>query len=373
MPDPRIEKLAKVLTHYSLTLRKGDLFQIRGNPISEPLVREVFREAVRLGANPFVDLTPDGLDEILYKGGTETQIKYVSPLAVQKIKTIDATLAILANANTKGLSGVDPKRMAWAQVARKPIMKVFMDRSANGSLRWCLTQFPCHASAQDAEKSLSEYEDFVYGAGFLDDRDPVKRWQTLSKQQEKLARFLNRKREVHIQADGTDLRVGVRGRKWINCDGKLNFPDGEVFTGPVEDSVDGTVKFSFPAVHLGREITGIRLTFEKGRVVRAEAEKGQEFLQTILKTDAGASYLGEFAIASNYNIQQYSRNTLFDEKIGGTIHMALGASYPESGGKNKSGVHWDIVCDLRKGGEIRVDGELLQRNGKFLSREFPQP
>jgi aminopeptidase len=373
MPDPRIEKLAKVLTHYSLSLRKGDLFQIQGSPVCEPLIREVFREAVKLGANPFVDMIPEGLDEILFKTGSEAQIKYVSPLAMQKMKKVNARLAILASSNTKALSGVDPKRMAWAQVARKPLMKVFMDRAAKGKLRWCLTQYACHASAQDADKSLAEYEDFVFGAGFINDRDPVKRWQTLSKSQEKLAKRLNKARTVRIKADGTDFTVGVKGRKWINCDGKLNFPDGEVFTGPVEDSASGTVKFSFPAVHLGREVVGIRLTFDKGKVVKAEADKGQDFLQTILRTDAGASYLGEFAIATNYNIQQYSRNTLFDEKMGGTIHMALGKSYPETGGKNVSGLHWDIVCDLRKGGEIWVDGELIQRNGKFLNKQFPQP
>jgi aminopeptidase len=373
MADSRIEKFAKVLVNYSLSLRKGDLFQIRGTPASEQLVREVFREAVQRGANPFVDILVDGLDEIVYKQGSEKQIRYISPLAIQKIKTIDATLGILASANTKGLSGVNPKRLSWAQIARKPIMEIFMNRSAKGKLRWCLTQFPCQASAQDAEKSLSEYEDFVYEAGFLNDPNPVQRWQRLSKQQKKLANHLNKTREIRIRTENTDLTVGVKGRTWINCDGKLNFPDGEVFTGPVEHSVNGHVRFSFPAVHLGREVSGIRLTFEQGKVVKAEAEKGEDFLQTILKTDSGASYLGEFAIATNYAIQTYSRNTLFDEKIGGTIHMALGKSYPESGGKNTSGVHWDIVCDLRRGGEIWADGELLQRNGRFVSREFPQP
>lgn len=373
MPDSRVEKLAKVLTNYSLSLKKGDLLQIQGNPVAEPLIREAYREAVKLGANPFVDMIPDGLEEILLKGGSEKQIKYVSPLALQKMKTVDARLAILGSLNTKSLSGVEPRRMAWAQVARKPLLKIFMERSAKGSLRWVLTQFPCHASAQDAEMSLSEYEEFVYNAGFLKDRDPVKKWQTLAKQQARLAKFLNKAKEVRIQAEDTDIRIGVKGRKWINCDGKLNFPDGEVFTAPVETSINGHITFSFPAVHLGREVTGIRLSFEKGKVVRAEADKGQDFLRSILKTDRGASYLGEFAFGTNYNIQRYTRNTLFDEKIGGSVHMALGASYPESGGKNKSGLHWDIVCDLRKGGEIHVDGEVIQRNGKFLSKEFPQP
>src|ERR1051325_8346492 len=267
MADSRIEKFAKVLVNYSLSLRKGDLFQIRGTPASEQLVREVFREAVQRGANPFVDILVDGLDEIVYKQGSEKQIRYISPLAIQKIKTIDATLGILASANTKGLSGVNPKRLSWAQIARKPIMEIFMNRSAKGKLRWCLTQFPCQASAQDAEKSLSEYEDFVYEAGFLNDPNPVQRWQRLSKQQKKLANHLNKTREIRIRTENTDLTVGVKGRTWINCDGKLNFPDGEVFTGPVEHSVNGHVRFSFPAVHLGREVSGIRLTFEQGKVV----------------------------------------------------------------------------------------------------------
>ncbi|HUK81746.1 MAG TPA: aminopeptidase, partial [Verrucomicrobiae bacterium] len=207
----------------------------------------------------------------------------------------------------------------------------------------------------------------------LDSRDPIASWKRISKEQQALTDFLNKSREVRIVAEDTDLRYSCKGRKWINCDGRYNFPDGEVFTGPVEHSVEGHVKFSFPAVHGGREVDGVRLTFEHGKVVKAEASKGQDFLRAMIAMDKGASYLGEAAIGTNYNIKRHTKNTLFDEKIGGTVHFALGAGFPETGAKNRSGLHWDMVCDLRKGGEIYVDGELIQRSGRFLDKRFPHP
>jgi aminopeptidase len=248
-----------------------------------------------------------------------------------------------------------------------------MDRSASGKLRWVGTQWPCQASAQDAEMSLEEYEGFVYGAGHLDKANPIQAWKRISRDQQALTDFLNKSREVRIVAEDTDLRYSCKGRKWINCDGHYNCPDGEVFTGPVETSVEGHVKFSFPAVHNGHEVEAVRLTFERGKVAKAEAEKGQDFLRAMIQMDSGSCYLGEGAIGTNYNVKRYTKNTLFDEKIGGTIHLALGAGYSETGNKNRSGLHWDMVCDLRKGGELYVDGELIQKNGKFLNKKFPQP
>jgi aminopeptidase len=220
--------------------------------------------------------------------------------------------------------------------------------------------------------SLEAYEDFVYGAGFLDEKDPVQIWKEISRSQQVLTRRLNRARSIRIVAEDTDLTYSCGGRAWINCDGKCNFPDGEIFTGPVESSVEGHISFSFPAVHGGREVDGVRLSFEKGKVVKAEARKGESFLKAMVAMDRGSAYVGEAAIATNYNITQYTRNTLFDEKIGGTIHIALGSAYPETGSKNQSGLHWDMVCDLRPGGEIYADGELLQKNGRFVDKRFPR-
>ena len=253
-------------------------------------------------------------------------------------------------------------------------MDLFMRRFMEKSLRWVVTQFPCQAEAQEAEMSLAEYEEFVFQSGMLDQDDPAAAWRQLSESQERLVTFLNKVSELRFMtAKGTDLRLGVKARTWINCDGKENFPDGEVFTGPIEDATEGTVVFDFPSVHGGREVQGIRLQFKAGRIVEASAAKGEDFLLKMLDQDEGARTLGEVAIGCNYAIQRHTRNTLFDEKIGGTFHVALGAAYPESGGKNKSGLHWDMVCDLRTGGRIEVDGRLISENGRFLNADWPAP
>jgi aminopeptidase len=373
MKDLRIQKLARLLTEYSLELKPGQLVSINGNAISAPLIRECYRAALRCGAFAFTEIALDGLNEIFYAEANPDQLKWLSPIAKFRTQRIDASLGIWGGENTKALSRVDPKRMAAASAARKPLSKLFMERAAAGTLKWVGTQWPCNASAQDAEMSLEEYEIFVFDAGHLDDPDPVKTWKRISKDQQLLTNFLNKKQEIRFVAEDTDLRFSVKGHKWINCDGKNNFPDGEVFTGPVIESVEGHIKFGFPAVHGGREVEGARLTFEKGKVIKAEAAKGEDYFKAMLAMDAGASYVGETAIGTNYNVKRYTKNTLFDEKIGGTIHIAVGAGYPETGNKNRSGLHWDMVCDLRNGGEIYADGDLIQKNGKFLNKKFPQP
>jgi aminopeptidase len=372
MKDPRVEKLAHLLVDYSLKLKPRDLVTINGDAIAAPLIRACYRAALRRGAFVVSDITLGGMAEIFYAEANKEQLGWLSPLALYKARKIDASIGIWAGVNTKCLSNVDPKRLALASSARKPILKLLMDRTAAKTFRWVGTQWPCQANAQDAEMSLEEYEEFVFGAGHLDDPDPIQTWRRISKRQQALTDFLNRRHQIHIVAEGTDLTFSVKNRTWINCDGQLNFPDGEVFTGPVEQTVEGRVKFSFPAVHNGRETTGVRLTFERGKVAKAEADKGRDFLRAMIAMDRGSCYLGEAAFGTNYNVKRYTRNTLFDEKIGGTIHLALGAGYPETGNKNQSGLHWDMVCDLRNGGEIYADGELIQKNGRFLDKRFPQ-
>jgi aminopeptidase len=258
-------------------------------------------------------------------------------------------------------------------------MDRFLHRAAlpwgkRNKLRWTGTQFPCHAAAQDAEMSLREYEAFVFRAGLLHLSNPAAEWKKISTRQQRLADYMNKARSVRfVTRNGTDLYLGIEGRRWINCDGHENFPDGEVFSAPIEDAVEGTVCYSFPAVHAGREVHDIRLRFRAGRVVDASASKGEAFLFKMLDMDRGARRLGEIAIGTNYGIKQYTRNTLFDEKIGGTFHAALGAGYPESGALNKSGLHWDMVCDLRRGGRIEVDGKVISKNGRFMNRAWPRP
>jgi aminopeptidase len=373
MKNPRLEKLAQLLTEYSLQLKPKKVVLIRGDAIGAPLIRECYRAALRCGAYPFVEVSIDGVEEIFYREAGKDQLQWVSPIAKFKMRRVDAYLGVWADTNTKSLTSADPKRIAIADAAHEPIMNIFMKRAAAGEVKWVGTQWPCNASAQDAEMSLEEYEEFVFGAGHLDDRNPIATWKRISREQQALTNFLNKAREVRVVAEDTDLRYSCRGRRWINCDGHENFPDGEVFTGPVETSVTGHIKFSFPAVHNGREVSDVRLAFERGKVAKAEAGKGQDFLRAMITMDKGSCYLGECAIGTNYNVKRYTKNTLFDEKIGGTVHFALGAGYPETGNKNRSGLHWDMVCDLRKGGEIYADGELIQKNGRFLNKKFPQP
>lgn len=377
MRDSRIDKLANVLVTYSVAVKKDDLVRISGSTIAMPLVRAVYREVLRAGGHPLLRVTDDECMDIFYAEAGKKQLAYLNPLAMKEIETIDCTIGIWADDNTKSMSRVDPARQAAVSQARRPIMKTFLERAAlrgRKKLRWTGTQFPCQAAAQDAERSLSEYEDFVFAAGLLDRKDPAAEWRKISRRQQKLADYLNKAREIRFRTPaGTDLTLGVKGRRWINCDGHENFPDGEVFTGPIEDATEGTVVYSFPAVHGGREVHDIRLTFKSGKVVDAAASKGEEFLIKMLDQDKGARILGEIAVGTNYAITEYTKNTLFDEKIGGTFHAAVGSAYPETGGKNQSGLHWDMVCDLRSGGTIEVDGKVISRNGRFTKADWPRP
>ncbi|HSU65507.1 MAG TPA: aminopeptidase, partial [Tepidisphaeraceae bacterium] len=358
--------MADVLVNYSVGVKKGQSVRISGAPVAQPLVVELYRKVLLAGGHPIVRMTPDELGEILYKTASDEQLRYFSPISLYEVEHIDCTIGIWADENTKALTHCDPKKIGISQAARKPYMETFLKRASDGSLHWTGTQFPTHASAQDAEMSLGEYDDFVFQAGLLDRPDPVAAWRQISERQQRLVDYLNGKSDYHVVAsNGTDVRLSVAGRRWINCDGHENFPDGEVFTGPVLDSVNGVIQFSFPAVHHGREVQNARLSFRDGKVVDASATKGEDFLISMLDTDDGSRFLGECAIGTNYQIRQYTRNTLFDEKIGGTCHFALGAGYPESGNTNQSGLHWDLVVDLRQGGYIEVDGVKINVDGKF--------
>lgn len=374
MRDPRLTKLAQVLVGYSVAVKPGDLVRIQGAPITEPLALEVYREVLRRGGHALVRLVPEDCSEILLKEGTEQQLAYVNPLLLHEFETIDCSISFWGSSNTKSLTNVDPARQALAGRARRPLLDKMLKRAAAGELRWCGTEYPTAAAAQDAEMSLAEYEDFVFNAGLLNAPDPAAAWQEVHDRQQRVCDALQGAREIRFTSpEGTDLTLGVEGRVWVNCDGHENFPDGEVFTGPVEDATRGVVYISFPAVYQSREVHGIRLEFRDGRVVDASAQKGEEFLIQMLDQDPGARILGESAIGCNYAITRYMKNTLFDEKIGGTFHIALGAAYPETGGKNESALHWDVVGDLRQGGRIEVDGQTISENGRFLDPTWPQP
>lgn len=363
--DARIERLAKTLIHYSIKLKKGQLIQIQGEAVALPLIKAVFTEAVRVGAHPYTKIRIPDNDEALLKYGSDAQLKYISPLIRTAANRIDALVAIWGTENTKFLSGVEPKRQALSRRSQGPIVKKMFKRIADKSLSWVGTQFPTLADAQEAGMSLADYEDFVYQAGHVDKGDPVKHWKRVARDQARLVKILNRIDRLHIQAEGTDLRMRVKGRKWINCAGTENFPDGELFTSPLETTVEGHIHFSFPACYGGREVEDVHLEFKKGRVVGARAGKNEAYLKAMLDTDKGARSVGEIAIGTNYDIKRFSKNVLFDEKIGGTCHMAVGASILEAGGKNHSALHWDMICDLKHGAEITADGKVIYRNGKF--------
>lgn len=366
MIDPRISKLSNVLVNYSLKLKKGDLFYIYGESIAAPLVTEVYREALRIGAHPGVRAKLDGLDQIFFKEASREQLTHVSDFVKLETERLDAMLYIWGSQNTRSLSNCAPERMALFERARLDVFKRRLERIANGELRWCGTQYPTNADAQDAEMSLEEYEDFVFRACFLHKADPVAEWKSLSRKQERLIELLSEYKKIRVVAEDTDLTMMVEGRHWINCDGEENFPDGEIFTSPLENSAEGVVRYTFPVIYRKREATDVRLRFKSGKVVEAKAAKGEDYLHSMLDIDEGARRIGEFSFGTNYEIEQFTKNTLFDEKIGGTIHIALGASLPESGGENVSALHWDMVCDLRKDGEVYGDEKLIYKQGRFL-------
>jgi len=367
MTDSRIEKFAYILIHHSLCIKKNDLFVISGSHLAAPLIQEVYKQALDVGANPYTHIGIDGLSEMYYKYSSDAQLKFVSPIDRFEIEHIDARLSIISPENTKNLTGVNPKKQAISSAAHREIMEIFLNRAVKKELRWSVTQFPTQAAAQDAEMSLEEYSNFVFDAAHVEAKNPITYWKKVFTEQEKIRKFLEKKKKIRVVAKDTDLTISVAGRKWINCHGKENFPDGEVFTGPIEGATEGYIRYTFPISYGGREVNDVQLWFKNGAVVKASASKGEQFLKEMLSVDPGARRLGEFSFGTNYGVKRYTKNTLFDEKIGGTIHLAVGSGYPETHSKNKSSIHWDMVCDLRKHGEVYADDELVYKNGRFLN------
>jgi aminopeptidase len=359
MRDPRVANLARILVRYSTEV-------IEGPTAGEPLIAAVYEEVLRAGGHPILAVSLQGQLPVFFEHSSDAQLEWISPLAEWAAEEADCRIAIGADTNTRELSGVDPARQMKRRAASRRLMEVVMRRSAEGGHRWVYTLYPTEAFAADAEMSLREFEDFYYAACLADDSDSIEAWARASKECDRLAEWIQGHEEVRVTAPGTDIRLGIAGRKFIAADGKRNMPDGEFFTAPIEDSVDGEVSFHLPAMIGGREVAGAKLRFEAGKVVDASAERGEEFLISLLDTDDGARRLGELGIGTNYAIDRGTRDVLLDEKIGGTVHMAVGASYPECGGSNESAVHTDLVCDLRLGGRIEVDGEPFQEDGRFL-------
>ena len=350
---------ARLLVGYCLEAEAGQQIVVRSTTLASPLLLEVQRELLERDAWPLLRIEIPGQTRGFYEHARDAHLDGYAPLAFDEAKKAHASLAIQAPENTRALAGIDPARLARAALGRAPVRREALKR------RWCLTVWPTEALAQEAGMSLADFAAFVRTALFLDQPDPVAAWGSLAAFQARLIERLTKARTIRIEAEGTDLTLDVKGRTWVNSDGRRNMPSGEVFTGPHEASANGTIHFDVPSSPAGVHVQGVTLTFRDGEVVEARAEQGDDYLQRALQTDAGAKRLGELGIGTNFGITRPVGTILFDEKTGGTVHLALGRSYPETGGKNESALHWDLICDLRRGGRITADGEVLQENGRF--------
>jgi aminopeptidase len=364
--DPRVQKMADVMVNFCVAVQPGEWVLLRSPAIAEPLANACVSNILKAGGHPTVQITSEEIGDTFLREASDEQLSFLDPLRRLAIERVDVSISILAPLNTRTGADIDPRRLAVGNKALEPILETMMRRTAEGTLRWSVCVHPTNAAAQDAGMSLRQYEDFVYGAGLLFEPDPVVAWRDLGERQQRIADWLSNKRRVAIKGPGIDLTVGVAGRPWINDDGHLNFPGGEVFTGPVENQTEGFVEFNLPGFYAGHEVDGVRLVFKDGMVIEAGAQTDEAFLQEMLNLDEGARRLGEFAFGLNPGVGRFTKNTLFDEKIGGTVHMALGRAYPESGGTNVSSLHWDMVYDLRPGAEVIVDGELFSRYGEIV-------
>lgn len=360
MTDTRIENFAKLLAHYSIKAKPRENIGVETTTEAAPLIEPLYEELLKTGAFPIIRMTPSSLNETLYRCGQPHHLDEPPPFERTYAKAVDGTIRIMASPNTRDLAQFPPSIAQRLAKARRPIRKIILSK------KWSLTLFPTQAYAQDADMSLRDFENFVYAANFLDRDDPVAAWDALEKKHQKLIARLHKADEVRIVGPDTDLKMSVKKRTFLSSVATHNVPSGEVFTGPIENSAEGHIRYDFPVCNGGREIDGIRLVFKAGKVVDASATKNQDYLLAMLDMDKGARYLGELGIGTNYGIQRFIKNILFDEKIGGTIHLAVGESYPETGGVNKSSLHWDMIKDLRKDGAIYLDGELFQKNGKFV-------
>lgn len=374
MVDPRTAQLARLIIEYSTRIREGDRVLLYGETPAEPFFRSLFVEVLRAGGHPHLlvnfsgMVTGTGFDEDFLALASEKQLDHPAIFYEQAYENFDSRVRIYSQSNTKALTGADGAKLSRRRKAMAGILRTQMRRGAAGELRWMTTLFPTQAYAQDAEMSLEGFEDFVYRACHVDggEGDPVGYWKKVQADQDSIAAGLNGHDQVIVRGEHVDLALSVKDRRFINAAGEHNMPDGEVFTGPVENSVNGWIRFAFPAVYQGNEVEGVELRFEAGRVVEAKAAKNQSFLLRMLDTDPGARYLGEFAFGLNFGIDRHIKNILFDEKIGGTMHLALGAGYPDTGNNNQSAIHWDLICDMRTGSEVTVDGQVVYRDGRFV-------
>ncbi|MFA7658893.1 MAG: aminopeptidase [Candidatus Gastranaerophilaceae bacterium] len=361
------EKYAAVLVDYSTNVQKGDLVIIRAtSPMAEDLVKAVYKRVLQKGANPVLRTSICDMSDIFIKYATDEQLDYVDPISKLEYEKVDKYISIGAPLNVKNMARADKTKLARRSKATRELSELLLSRSARGEASWVIADVPTNALAQEAKMSFDEYSEFLFNACFLNLDDPVAKLLEMDKEQKRMSEYLDKKSRIRIVGEKTDITFSTKGRTWVSCSGLNNYPDGEVFTSPVEDSAEGEIYFDFPAIYRGNEAHKIHLTLKNGKVIKAVAEKGEEFLNAMLDMDEGSRFVGEIAIGTNEMIQDVTGNILFDEKIGGSIHMAVGSSYPETGGKNVSGLHWDIIKNMKEGGEIYADDELVYKDGKFV-------
>ena len=361
-----LNRYATLLCDYCLELHKGERLLVSTSTLAVPLVKEIFREATRRGVMMETDLLFPEQGKIFLDNADDELLEMMPALRMKAIEEFDAYLVIRAPFNLKEDQNVDPEKKKRRQQALRSMTETYFQRTGDGSLKRSLCQYPTHASAQMADMSLEEYEKFIYNACMLNSENPEVEWLQVRQGQQKLVDHLNDVSDVRYVNKKSDISFSVKDRIWINSDGRNNMPSGEVFTGPVEHTVNGVVHFNYPSIFMGKEVSGITLWVEEGEVTKWDAIKGKDILDRVFDIE-GSRYFGEVAIGTNYNIQTPTKNILFDEKIGGTIHMAVGQSYKQTGGKNSSAIHWDMIADMKDGGQIFTDGELIYENGKFLN------
>jgi len=369
--DIRVQRFAKVLVEHSARVVPGDRVLIEATTAAEPLVRELYIQILEKGGIPhpmigFPGMVPFIQDDIYLTYANDIQLDFIPTFYKLAYDQFESRIRIHSATNTRATSSLNPAKSQRRGKANSSITEAQMRRGGEGKFKWVTTLYPTDGYAQDAGMSLKDYEDFVFNAVHANEEDPIAFWRGTGAGQQKAIDFLANKSLVILRGPNVDLTLSIQGRKFSNSTGLFNMPDGEVYTGPVEDSVNGWVKFTYPAIYGGVAVEGAELIFNRGRVETAKAEKNQDYLVKMLESDEGARHIGEFAIGTNFDINKFTGNILFDEKIGGTFHMALGAGYPETGSKNKSSIHWDMICDMRTDAEITVDGDLLYKNGQFV-------
>ena len=365
MIDSRLNSLAKVLVEYSTEVQAKDRVAIVVQPEGIPLGLEVYRQVLKAGGYPYWRMKLDEQDFIYFSETNDDQLAHVDQFEELMRLEFEVIIVLFSAGNTKELTNVDPvQQKKWVQAGR-PMIEKYVERTASKELRWVIAQYPTTAYAQEAGMSVDELTEYMFQSTYADLDNPVEKWLAIHNQQQRWVEWMEGKDKVVVKGPNADLTLSIKGRTFVNADGKHNMPSGEIFTSPVEESVNGWIRFTYPAIFLGRQVEGIELKFEEGKVVEASAEKNEAFLLQMLDTDEGSRYLGEFAIGTNKRIDRFIGSILFDEKIGGTIHLAIGYGFPQAGTQNKSAIHWDMICDMREGGQILVDDELIYESGDF--------